>query len=80
MVHEHIKDLSSAQETDREAILNLRKHPNLVRTEELRKKSIEIHYELEIPRLDEWNLAEVIANVHKNSPDDKIADFRLNIL
>lgn len=80
MLHENIDTLSTAQEEDRAAILKLRESMNLVRTEVLRKKSIEIHYELQIPNLDQWDLQGTIANAQKTFLESEWNDFRLNLL
>lgn len=60
MIHLDIKELSSADTENRHAILNLRQSFNNVRSETLRKKSIEIHYNLSIPHLENWNIKETI--------------------
>jgi len=60
MVHEDILNLSTADEENRRSILNLRQSFNIVKSETLRKKSIEIHYNLDIPNLQNWNLKETI--------------------
>lgn len=80
MLHENIDTLSTAQEEDRNAILKLRESMNLVRTEVLRKKSIEIHYELQIPNLEEWDLQDTIANAKKTFLENEWSDFKLNLL
>jgi len=80
MLHEDIATLNSANEEDRAAIMKLRESPNLVRNEVLRKKSIEIHYELEIPNLDKWDLMETIAHAHKTFYESDWNDVKLNLL
>jgi len=80
MVHENIDTLSTANEDDRSAILKLREGLNLVRTEVLRKKSIEIHYELKIPNLENWNLQATIANAKKTFQETDWTEARLNLL
>ncbi len=66
MVVKDLETLNKAKAEDKEAILRIREQPNIVRTEELRKKEITIHYETEIPNLDKWNLQEMILNAQKN--------------
>ncbi|RXF71706.1 hypothetical protein [Arcticibacter tournemirensis] len=79
MIYEDMDGLSTASEEDRNAMMELRKNLNIVRTEVLRKKEIEIHYELEIPNLDKWSLADTIANSQKIHPVT-IDENNLNIL
>lgn len=80
MIYEDIVGLSTASIEDREAMMELRKNPNIVRTEVLRKKEIEIHYELKIPGLDKWSLTDTIANSQKIRPPVPIDENNLNIL
>jgi hypothetical protein len=80
MLHEDIKTLGTAHEEDRNAILKLRESLNLVRTEVLRKKSIEIHYELKIPNLEKWDLQATIANAKRAFKETDWAEARLNLL
>lgn len=67
MVYHDLETLSTAAAEDRESVIALRNNPNCVRTEVLRKKKIEIHYEIKIPNLDQWNLQEAIANLEHAS-------------
>lgn len=69
MILQDLPVLSKAHEEDKEAIMRLRREPDIVRVEELRKKEITIHYETAIPHLESWNLEEVIKNLPK--PDLK---------
>ena len=80
MVHENIDTLSTANDEDRNAIFKLRESLNLVRTEVLRKKSIEIHYELKIPNLENWDLQAIIANAKKTFHETDWTEARLNLL
>jgi hypothetical protein len=80
MLNKDIKTLSSANEEDKQAIFKLRETLTLMRLEELRRKKIKIYYELEIPKLDQWNLKSVIANAKENFMQNKISDEDLNIL
>ncbi|MGZ3836838.1 MAG: hypothetical protein ACXVB0_25195, partial [Mucilaginibacter sp.] len=52
--------LSKAYEEDRNAIMKIRENFNITRVESLRRKEITIHYETQIPRLDEWDLKKTI--------------------
>ena len=60
MVLKDVNQLSKATEEDRNAIFTLRKKPNTIRKETLRKKEIEIHYSTMIPNLKNWSIAETI--------------------
>lgn len=80
MILENVKDLSSANEENRSAIYELQDNLNIVRTETLRKKQIEIHYEMVIPNMDQWSLAETIANVKKVTIPTEIDYKNLNII
>jgi len=66
MILKDVPVLSKAHEEDKSAILKIRQQPNVVRVEELRKKEITICYETNIPNLNEWDLAQIIANTSKN--------------
>ena len=57
-----LKNMSNTLEEDREAIFRLRNNLNVVATEVLRNKQMIIHYELEIPNIEQWDLAGTIAN------------------
>jgi len=81
MLLKDVEPLSKALEEDRNAIFKLRENLNLVKTEVLRKKEIEIHYETQIPNLNLWNLDEIIVNAGKAFRDIKIIDeTNLNLL
>jgi len=80
MLHEDIQTLSSANAADREAILTIRENQNLVRTEKLRGKAIEIHYETKIPKLEAWDLTATLAHARKNIATGEIDSNGLNIL
>jgi hypothetical protein len=75
MILKDVAVLSRAQEEDRNAIFKIRKEPDVVRVEELRKKEITIHYQTAIRHLDKWHLKEIIANTNK-IPGNKILDFK----
>jgi len=65
MLLKDINSLEIAKEEDKKAIVELRKNLETIRVEELRKKKIEIHYELEIRNLDKWSIGNVIATMNK---------------
>ncbi len=74
--------LLKAIDEERDAIFGLREHLNIVKVEELRKKQIEIHYEIEIEGLENWNLEATIANTYlneKTSTNSEIEENYLNI-
>ncbi len=62
MLLNDVKQLTIANDTDRKAIFDLRKNLEIIRVEELRRKKIEIHYELKILDLDKWSLENTITN------------------
>lgn len=57
MFYEDIQTAITAAPEDYESIISLRSNLHTVRTEVLRKKRIEIHYDIEIPKLENWNLS-----------------------
>ncbi len=75
-----LKALSTADEENKEAISSLRENLKGVRIEELRKKKIEIHYDIEIPNMDKWDLESTIANVKKGSSTGDIDESKINLL
>ena len=72
--------LSVADEENREAINSLRSNLTGVRIEELRKKRIEIHYDIEIPNMDKWDLQATIANAKKGISAGNIDESSINLL
>jgi hypothetical protein len=75
-----LKDLSTADEENREAIFALRKNLQGVRIEELRNKKIEIHYDIEIPNMNKWDLHATIANAKKVLITCDIDERKINLL
>lgn len=67
MIYYDLKNLSTAHEEDRDSILFLRNNPKAVRIELLRRKEIEIHYEIEIPNLNQWSLSAAIEHLEKSN-------------
>jgi hypothetical protein len=65
MLLKDVPILSKAHREDKESILRVREKWNTVRVEELRGKKITIHYEMQIPNLDRWDLDEIIANAER---------------
>lgn len=70
-------NIPDAAEEDKEAIFRLRKNLNIIQPEILRNKKMTIHYELEIPRLDQWNLQSIIENALK--PENETIINKQNI-
>ncbi len=80
MVLEDVATLSSAAEEEREAIFLLRDNLNVVRTEVLRKKVIEIHYQTQIPNLEQWDLKSTIENARRTIPKKKLEAYDFNFM
>ncbi|RKE45605.1 hypothetical protein [Sphingobacterium detergens] len=80
MIMRNLDTLTEADQENKEAIFSLRSNSNIVRIETLRKKEIEIHYQIDIPNLDRWDLDEVIKNLQHTSADLKADHRNLNIL
>lgn len=78
MLLKDIPTLVKAYEEDRSAIFKIRENKSLVRTEKLKERRIKIHYETEIPLLDQWNLKETIANAKRRPADDEISEEDIN--
>jgi hypothetical protein len=74
LILKDVETLSKATEEDRTAIFKLREHLNQVRIEKLRNKEITIHYQIEIPNLDKWSLADTISNAQKHFLDKKLTE------
>ncbi len=75
-----LKDLSAADDENRKAIIALRENLQGVRIEELRKKKIEIHYDIEIPNMDKWDLQATIDNAKKSVSTGNIDEATINLL
>ncbi len=79
MLLKDVTTLVKANEEDRGAIMKLRQNLNLVKTEVLRKKEIEIHYETRIPNLDKWDLQATIENAGRAFREIAIDETNLNL-
>jgi hypothetical protein len=66
MILKDVPTLSKAYEEDKKAIIDIRENLNITRVEVLRKKEITIHYEIQIPDLDQWDLNAIILQAEKN--------------
>jgi hypothetical protein len=80
MINEDIKTLSLATDEEKQAIFKLRENLTLARIEVLRKKSIKIHYDLQIPKLDQWDLSATIIKAKKSYLNSSLNESDLNIL
>ena len=80
MILKDADTLSLAIDEERDAVFSLRQYLNVVKNEVLRKKEIEIHYQIEIPNLDKWNLKDVIAKANKNQNKQSINVSDLNLM
>ncbi|MDB4926702.1 hypothetical protein [Mucilaginibacter sp.] len=80
MILQDVDTLSSADDEERAAIFKLRNELNIIRTEQLRKKTIVIHYEIKIPNLEKWNLKQTITAFNKSDINKEVDDSPLNIL
>lgn len=82
MILKDIDNLSTASEEDRNAIMELRNNLEVVRVEVLRKKIIEIHYEIKLSYLEKWSIEETIANTKRRDRPVKtdIDETDLNII
>lgn len=54
MILEDVSTLYLADPFERENILNVRKNLNQLKTETLRKKELELNYQLQIPNIEDW--------------------------
>lgn len=57
MYYEDIDSATSASPEDFASIMSLRNNLKAVRVETLRSKEIEIHYDIAIPNIEQWDLA-----------------------
>jgi hypothetical protein len=80
MIMKDINSLSSASEESQKAIMELRAKKNVVRIEELRNKKIEIHYEIDIPNMDNWDLEATIKHALQKEYTPTNNENGLNIM
>ncbi|MFB9844514.1 hypothetical protein [Mucilaginibacter ginsenosidivorans] len=78
MLLKDVPTLSKANAEDKNAIMRIRENLNITRVEALRRKEITIHYETQIPCLDQWDLNAAIlqaeslflkSKVNQHDPD-----------
>ncbi len=79
MIMKNLDTLTEADQDNKDAIMSLRKNSNIVRIETLRNKEIEIHYQIDIPNLDQWDIREITKNLKRISPNLKSDYQNLNI-
>lgn len=79
MILKDLDVLSTASEENRNAIMDLRHYQNSVRVEVLRNKEIEIHYDIQIPFIEKWNLNELIQNIKKGQINSDYLNLPINI-
>jgi len=72
MILKDVPTLNKANEEDKSAIFKIRENLNVIREETLRNKKILIHYEIQIPGLERWDLKETILNAQKTFLKNKI--------
>lgn len=61
LIHKDLKKFPLAEKNSREMILDLINHPIKDRIEKLRKKEIEIHYQLTVPGINRENIKDAIS-------------------
>jgi hypothetical protein len=79
MILEDMDELKSATKEHATVIKQLRSQRSQVRIEELRNKQIEIHYELQIPKLDNWDINILIQNLSNRRLLDSDIATQINI-
>lgn len=77
MILKDVDTLVLAGEEERSAIFKLRSELNVIRQETLRKKTIEIHYDIKIPNLEKWDPSQLLTNHRQLNLG---ADTPLNLL
>jgi hypothetical protein len=80
MVLKDVPTLAKAHEEDKNAIINIRENLNITRVEVLRKKEITIHYEIQIPNIDQWDLNAIILQAKKNFLKSKTIESEPEII
>jgi hypothetical protein len=79
MLLKDVPTIKKAYPEDKDAIFKIRETLNIVRLEELRRKTIKIHYETEIPSIHKWDLASTIKNSKMNFLKGQINEDDLSI-
>ncbi len=65
MILEDVDTLSMGDREEVDSVMSLRAKPVQMRIETLRKKELEIHYNLQIPNIDKWYESGIIQNLNK---------------
>ncbi len=65
MILEDVDTLSRGDREEVDSVMSLRAKPIQMRIETLRKKELEIHYNLQIPNIDKWYESGIIQNLNK---------------
>ena len=65
MILEDVNTLSRGDRDEVASVMSLRAKPVQMRIETLRKKELEIHYNLQIPNIDKWYESGIIQNLNK---------------
>ncbi len=63
LVLNDVKTLSLAENFERDRIFSLRENPNQLTAEVLRKKELEIQYQLQIPNIEDWYSSGIIERI-----------------
>jgi hypothetical protein len=72
MILKDVPTMKKACEDDKNAIMKIRENLNITRVEVLRRKEITIHYAIEIPNLDNWDLNATIQQAKKTFFESKV--------
>lgn len=80
MILKDVSALAEAREDDKLAMFKMRANPNNLRIHELKHKEITIDFELQIPNLDKWDLAQTITSAKNNFSKNKIDENDLSFL
>jgi len=76
MILKDVPILSKAYEEDKNAIINIRENLNITRVETLRRKEITIHYDIQIPNLQQWDLNATILKAQNTFLKSKVRDYQ----
>jgi len=80
MLLKDVPTIEKAQEEDKAAIFKIRENLTIDREEVLRNKKIMIHYDLEIPGLENWSLEDTIKNATRTFLKYKVDEKELSFL
>lgn len=74
MVLNDVSELSKAREDDRLTIFEMRAKPDNFKINELKNREINIDFQLNIPNLDQWDLAQTITFASRSFLENKIGE------